>query len=153
MLSVNPNKPNGFSHPYQMVSPFSLFRAFGVIFLFISFFDEIHVSKQTSHRWDAAFCGSHPGQFCLPMPHKKSASLIWVQRMLVISIHTGEQPQSYLDHASLCSEQQKRHFDCVDKQAYYICHCLHMSLVVRKPVFGISNQVRHKPGCTTTEDG
>ena len=29
----------------------------------------------------------------------------------------------------------------------------HMSLVVRKPVFGVSDQVRQKPGCTTTEDG
>ena len=28
-----------------------------------------------------------------------------------------------------------------------------MSLVVRKPVFGVSDQVGHKPGCTTTEDG
>ena len=28
----------------------------------------------------------------------------------------------------------------------------YMSLVVRKPVFGVSDQVRHKPGCTTTED-
>ena len=25
-------------------------------------------------------------------------------------------------------------------------------LVVRKPVFGVSDKVRHKPGCTTTED-
>ena len=24
---------------------------------------------------------------------------------------------------------------------------------MRKPVFGVSDQVRHKPGCTTTEDG
>ena len=29
----------------------------------------------------------------------------------------------------------------------------YMSLVVRKPVFGVSGQVRHKPGCTATEDG
>ena len=28
-----------------------------------------------------------------------------------------------------------------------------MSLVVRKPVFGVSDQARNKPGCTTTEDG
>ena len=28
-----------------------------------------------------------------------------------------------------------------------------MNLVVRKPVFGVSDQVRHKPGCTATEDG
>ena len=25
--------------------------------------------------------------------------------------------------------------------------------VVRKLVFGVSDQVRHKPGCTVTEDG
>ena len=30
---------------------------------------------------------------------------------------------------------------------------LQMSLVVRKPVFGVSDQVRHKPGCTAKEDG
>ena len=29
----------------------------------------------------------------------------------------------------------------------------HMSLVVRKPVIGVSDLVRHKPGCTATEDG
>ena len=28
-----------------------------------------------------------------------------------------------------------------------------MSLVVRKPVFGVSDQVRHKPGCAVTEGG
>ena len=28
-----------------------------------------------------------------------------------------------------------------------------MSLVVRKPVFGVSDQVWHNPGCTVTEDG
>ena len=33
-----------------------------------------------------------------------------------------------------------------------IINVYHMSLVVRKPVFGVSDQVRHKPGCTATED-
>ena len=28
-----------------------------------------------------------------------------------------------------------------------------MSLVVRIPVFGVSDQALHKPGCTTTQDG
>ena len=28
-----------------------------------------------------------------------------------------------------------------------------MSLVVRKPVFGVSDQVPHEPGCTATECG
>ena len=35
---------------------------------------------------------------------------------------------------------------------FFLKHCTYMSLVVRKPVFGVSNQVRHKPGCTTTEE-
>ena len=29
----------------------------------------------------------------------------------------------------------------------------HMGLVVGKPVFGVSEQVRHKPSCTATQDG
>ena len=29
----------------------------------------------------------------------------------------------------------------------------YLSRVLRKPVFGVSDQVRHKPGCTATEDG
>ena len=39
---------------------------------------------------------------------------------------------------------------------YYTTDCYMdracMSLVVRKPVFGVSDQVRHKLGCATTED-
>ena len=30
---------------------------------------------------------------------------------------------------------------------------LYLSLVVRKPAFGVSDQVRHKPSCTATKDG
>ena len=37
-------------------------------------------------------------------------------------------------------------FDCTAFRA------IHMSLVLRKPVFGVSDQVPHKPGCTTTKD-
>ena len=29
---------------------------------------------------------------------------------------------------------------------------LHMSHIMRKPVFGVSDQVRHKLGCTASED-
>ena len=28
-----------------------------------------------------------------------------------------------------------------------------ISLVLRKPVFGVSDLAQHKPGCTTTQDG
>ena len=35
-----------------------------------------------------------------------------------------------------------------------VVHCGDsMSHDVRKPVFGVFDQVRHKPGCTATEDG
>ena len=33
------------------------------------------------------------------------------------------------------------------------CNILHLSLILRKPVFGVFDQVRHKPGCISTEDG
>ena len=32
-------------------------------------------------------------------------------------------------------------------------YSFNMSFVLRKPVFGVSDQVRHKPVCTATEDG
>ena len=32
-------------------------------------------------------------------------------------------------------------------------HIKYLSLVVRKLVFGVSDQVLHNPGCTATEDG
>ena len=43
----------------------------------------------------------------------------------------------------------------LDKKLVVIMHqfIYNLSLVVRKPVFGVSDQVRHKPGCTTIEDG
>ena len=34
---------------------------------------------------------------------------------------------------------------------YHTDSSKHMSLVVRKPVFGVSDQVPHKPGCTATD--
>ena len=35
-----------------------------------------------------------------------------------------------------------------------MCYTVHeMILVLRKPVFGVSDQVRHKSGCIATEDG
>ena len=39
------------------------------------------------------------------------------------------------------------------KCSVYVIIRVNMSLVVRKPVFGVSDQVRHKPVCTATEDG
>ena len=35
--------------------------------------------------------------------------------------------------------------------SFYKILCLHLSLVTRKPVFGVCDQLRHKPACTSTE--
>ena len=43
--------------------------------------------------------------------------------------------------------------DCLISMPTVVVHCLYMSLVVRKLVFGVSDRIRHKPGCTATEDG
>ena len=47
-------------------------------------------------------------------------------------------------------------FDFFNK-LFLLCCCnmwrAYLSLVLRKPVFGVSNQVRYKPDCTATEDG
>ena len=36
---------------------------------------------------------------------------------------------------------------------YLLLYRNDMSCIMRKPVFGVSNQVRHKSGCTAIEDG
>ena len=58
---INIHMTNGLSHPLWMSPLFG--GASGVFFIFISFFDENHVSKQNSPRWDAAFCGVISGAF------------------------------------------------------------------------------------------
>ena len=55
---------NALSHPYHLDATIFIFRDIGSNFsFFISFFDEIRVSKQKSPR------------FCLPMPHETDARL------------------------------------------------------------------------------
>ena len=39
---------------------------------------------------------------------------------------------------------------CFGDVSPYVC-ADYLSLVLRKPVFGVSDQVPHKPGCTVTE--
>ena len=43
------------------MSPLSFQATSGVVFMFISFFDEVRVSKHDSPGWDAAFCGAISG--------------------------------------------------------------------------------------------
>ena len=51
---------NRHSHPYNLDE--SIFILGALVFsFFIAVFDEIHVSKQNSPRWDAAICGVTSG--------------------------------------------------------------------------------------------
>ena len=55
---LNPLMTNENSHHYHLDESIFIFRGIrSDLFIFYSFFDENHVSKQNSPRWDAAFCG------------------------------------------------------------------------------------------------
>ena len=45
--------------------------------------------------------------------------------------------------------KSETHRDKFEKGQVHFC----LSLIMRKPVFGVSGQVQCKPGCTTTENG
>ena len=54
----------------------------------------------------------------------------------------------------MLQEQEKRMYDAifhVGKNFFPEVH--HMSRLARNSVSGVSDQVRHNPGCTATEDG
>ena len=73
ILNIYPLATNGLSHPYQLDE--SIFNFRGVrsvfVFIFISFFDANHVSKQNSSRLDAASCGVASGAILFaPVPKK-----------------------------------------------------------------------------------
>ena len=60
---------NEIFHPYNLDESTFNSRGVGSYFSFLfSFFKEICVSEQNSHRWDVA---SHLGLFCLPLSHNK----------------------------------------------------------------------------------
>ena len=44
-------------------------------------------------------------------------------------------------------------FDFANEKSRFFHAAAQMSLVLRKPVFGVFDQVRHKPGCIVIEDG
>ena len=56
--SINPLVTNGISQSYHFDESTFVLRGIRSNF---SFFDEIHVSKQNSPRWDAAFCSVTSG--------------------------------------------------------------------------------------------
>ena len=60
-IVLNPNEPNGISHPYHLDESIFVFRVIGSNYNFYFIFDENHVSKEKSPRWDAAFCGVASG--------------------------------------------------------------------------------------------
>ena len=45
------------------------------------------------------------------------------------------------------------HYPCSETRRCHFRYCCHMSRDVRKPVLGVSEQVRNKRGCTATVDG
>ena len=73
----NPNKPNGFSHPYTLGVHLSFKGCQVYLFLFVLFEIENPVSKQWRPWSDTHYAASDLDLHCLPMAHKRDARLIW----------------------------------------------------------------------------
>ena len=69
-------------------------------------------------------------------------------QILINQLRQMEQDARDLEEDMKRRQQEKPKGTLVIELSHY-----NMSLVVRKPVFGVSDQVRHKQGCTITEDG
>ena len=76
---LNPLVTNGISHPYHLDD----IGSSGAVFYFISFFDEIHESKQNGCRWNAMLCCVTFVTLRVLMSHKKDPGLINPPRVLI----------------------------------------------------------------------
>ena len=67
------------------------------------------------------------------------------------NIFNAKSPQYSGSHKKTAANYPERplsyKYFMINPQMYY------MSLVLRKPVFGVSDLVPHKPGCAITQDG
>ena len=78
---VNPNKPDGLSHPYHLDESTSIYRGIRSDFSFLFHFSiKIKIANNIAQDGTPRFAASHLGLFCLPMSHKKDAMLILVKR-------------------------------------------------------------------------
>ena len=96
---------NGLSHPYHLGESIFILGALRVFFIFVSFFDEIHVSKLIAPDGTLRFAASHLELFCLPMSNENDARLIWVnvlQSARLKNNGSGFQSNMLRDVASTC---------------------------------------------------
>ena len=79
-----------------------------------------------------------------------NAFVFSLQKNSIVSVYSALAPESDISRLQLTSvaEQRGRKLG----RLAFMWRGSYMSLVVRKPVFGVSDQVRHKLGCTATED-
>ena len=79
-----------------------------------------------------------------------SSHLVWLYSLVCVGHGQKHRRPVFSQRGSYICEQRHKSA-CASTQFDF--QSLDMSLAVRKPVFGISDQVPHKPGCTATEDG
>ena len=96
-----------------------------------------------------------------------SSHLLWLNSPVLSNLVGNPEDRFSHNEAQMCNKQLSGGSSvCTDDNqslklvAYRPIHTeepilgyTYMSLVVRKPVFGVSDTVPHKPGCTATEDG
>ena len=113
--------------------------------------DQLH----TDHAADQHLCFRYTDS---PLLHESKISDLWQSS---VAVQPGLCRTSWKSQDRFsCDADQIDHGDTLTTDAYislafntYPTSSLYISLVLRKPVFGVSDQVPHKPGCTATEDG
>ena len=98
------------------------------------------------------FVSSHsPMEFArMDLWHRHGRSRDWLRRLVPVLESKREEPQAlaafhFAMEAGIKSEQGRKEVSGPGLD--------NMSSDTRKPVFGVSDQVQHKPGCTVAEDG
>ena len=119
---------NGISHPYHLEESIFIFRGIRSKISFLFHFSMRFLSaNRIAPDGTPRFTASHLGLFCLPMSHKKDTRLIWVKLL-----YTTDSKAKAVAQLRISIEYEPRR---------------------EKTKVLVSEMVRHKAGCTATEDG
>ena len=87
------------------------------------------------------------------MLQKDAGRIVNSEEQSDLNLHSLPKPVCPKTGLLMYIKQYSEYPPKMTSQEFSVENHSNMSLVVRKPVFGVSDQVRHKPGCTVTEDG
>ena len=90
---------------------------------------------------------------------QETARVLFREGAILLLLNMPEGSEFGIDYNSWTVGPKFRGVKMIPPGIHYIYYryreptCFYLSLVVRRPVFGVFDQVRHKPVSTATEDG